>query len=182
MNPRDRDSLFGLAIFSGEAELGDFSLSELAALEGPADLRAEIDQHWRAQKTLNQYLDEHSALLQAICSCELILADLEGAARPISHLACLTYLIEYNSKMRTTSYTDLRKNLASMLDSVTEDHAPMLITRDKGKPAAVLMSLEDYASYEETRYLLRNTRNADRLLKAVKELDEGKGTERVLAE
>lgn len=58
----------------------------------------------------------------------------------------------------------------------------MLITRDKGKPAAVLMSLEDYASYEETRYLLRTPRNADRLLKAVKELDEGKGTERVLAE
>lgn len=58
----------------------------------------------------------------------------------------------------------------------------MLITRDKGKPAAVLMSLEDYASYEETRYLLRTPHNADRLLKAVKELDEGKGTERVLAE
>ncbi len=95
---------------------------------------------------------------------------------------CVLYLIEYNRGMRTTSYTDLRKNLASMLDSVTEDHAPMLITRDKGKPAAVLMSLEDYASYEETRYLLRNPRNADRLLKAVVELDEGKGTERVLAE
>lgn len=61
MNPRDRDSLFGLAIFSDEAELGDFSLAEIAALEGPADLRVEIDQHWRAQKTLNQYLAEHSA-------------------------------------------------------------------------------------------------------------------------
>jgi antitoxin YefM len=84
--------------------------------------------------------------------------------------------------MRTTSYTELRKNLASMLDRVTEDHAPMLITRDKGKPAAVLMSLEDFASYEETRYLLRNPRNADRLIKAVEELDDGKGTERVLPE
>lgn len=84
--------------------------------------------------------------------------------------------------MRTTSYSDLRKHLAATLDSVIDDHAPVLITRDKGKPAAVLMSLEDYASYEETRYLLRNPRNADRLLTAVKDLDEGKGTERELAE
>ena len=38
--------------------------------------------------------------------------------------------------MRTTSYSDLRKNLAATLDRVTEDHEPVVITRDKGKPAA----------------------------------------------
>ncbi|MFG1377185.1 type II toxin-antitoxin system Phd/YefM family antitoxin [Xanthobacter autotrophicus] len=82
--------------------------------------------------------------------------------------------------MRTTSYSELRRNLAAMLDSVTEDHAPVLITRERGKPAAVLMSLEDFASYEETRYLLRNPRNADRLMEAVTDLDAGKGAEREL--
>ena len=41
-----------------------------------------------------------------------------------------------------------------------------MITRDRGKPAAVLMSLEDFASYEETRYLLKSPRNAERLLDA----------------
>lgn len=61
MNPRYHDNLFGLAIFADEAELGNFSLAELAALKGPADLRVEIDRHWRAQSTLNQYLAEHSA-------------------------------------------------------------------------------------------------------------------------
>ena len=61
MNPRDRDSLFGLAIFADEAELGGFSLAELAELEGPGNLRIEIDRHWRAQKTLGRYLTEHSA-------------------------------------------------------------------------------------------------------------------------
>ncbi|CCV15149.1 type II toxin-antitoxin system prevent-host-death family antitoxin [Mesorhizobium sp. STM 4661] len=84
--------------------------------------------------------------------------------------------------MRTTSYSDLRKNLAAMLDSVTADHAPVLITRDKGKPAAVLMSLEDFASYEETCYLLRSPANAERLLGAIADLDAGKGAERELSE
>ncbi len=84
--------------------------------------------------------------------------------------------------MRTTSYSDLRKNLTAMLDSVQADHAPIVITRDKGKPAAVLMSLEDFASYEETRYLLRSPANAERLLAAVGELDNGKGAERQLDE
>ncbi len=80
--------------------------------------------------------------------------------------------------MRTTSYSELRRNLAAMLDSVVEDHAPIVITRDRGKPAAVLISLEDFASYEETRHLLRSPRNADRLLEAVEGLERGEGTAR----
>ncbi len=80
--------------------------------------------------------------------------------------------------MRTTSYSDLRKNLASTLDRVTEDHEPVVITRDKGKPAAVLISLEDFASYEETSYLLQSPRNAERLRAAIQELDAGRGKER----
>jgi antitoxin YefM len=69
-----------------------------------------------------------------------------------------------------------------MLDSVIDDHSPIIITRDRGKPAAVLMSLEDYASYEETRYLLQNPQNAQRLLQAVADLEQGGGTPRELAE
>jgi antitoxin YefM len=84
--------------------------------------------------------------------------------------------------MKTTSYSDLRRNLSAALDSVVEDHAPIIITRGRGKPSAVLMSLEDFASYEETRYLLHNPRNAERLLAAVAELDQGGGTEHELLE
>ena len=84
--------------------------------------------------------------------------------------------------MRSTSYSDLRKNLAAALDSVTEDHEPMLITRDRGKPAAVLISVEDFASYEETAYLLRSPKNAKRLTKSIAELDAGKGSARKLVE
>lgn len=84
--------------------------------------------------------------------------------------------------MRTTSYSDLRKNLAATIDAVTNDHEPIIITRDKGRPAAVLMSVEDFASYEETRYLLRSPKNAERLLEAIKELEAGGGRERDLIE
>lgn len=84
--------------------------------------------------------------------------------------------------MRTTSYSDLRRRLAATLDEVTNDHQPVIITRDRGKPAAVLMSLEDFASYEETRYLLQSPRNADRLLKAVSDLEAGLGEARTLTE
>lgn len=84
--------------------------------------------------------------------------------------------------MRTTSYSDLRKNLAAMIDAVTADHEPIVITRDKGRPAAVLMSVEDFASYEETRYLLRSPANAERLLESIGELECGGGVARDLAE
>jgi antitoxin YefM len=67
-----------------------------------------------------------------------------------------------------------------MLDSVVNDHTPVIITRDRGKPAAVLMSLEDYAAFEETQHLLRSPRNAERLLEAIEALDNGEGTARTL--
>lgn len=79
--------------------------------------------------------------------------------------------------MRSTSYSDLRKNLAARLDEVAADRTPLLITRERGRPAAVLMSLEDFASYEETQHLLKSPRNAERLLKAIGELDAGMGAQ-----
>ncbi|HTW36229.1 MAG TPA: type II toxin-antitoxin system prevent-host-death family antitoxin [Rhizomicrobium sp.] len=84
--------------------------------------------------------------------------------------------------MKTTSYSNLRKNLASALDAVVDDREPVIITRDKGKPAAVLMSLEDFAAYEETHYLLRSPANAARLSTSIRALDRGKGRARKLKE
>jgi antitoxin YefM len=84
--------------------------------------------------------------------------------------------------MRTTSYSELRKNLASALDRVVEDREPVIITRDRGKPAAELMSLEEFASWEATLHLLRSPANAARLRDSVDQFDQGRGTERRLAE
>ena len=76
--------------------------------------------------------------------------------------------------MDAISYTDARNRLAKTMDKVNEDGAPVLITRQRGKPA-VLMSLEDFNSYEETAYLTRSPRNAARLRSAVRQLAAGKG-------
>jgi antitoxin YefM len=84
--------------------------------------------------------------------------------------------------MKATTYSEFRRNLSATIDGVADDHEPVLITRNGGKAAAVLMSLEDFASFEETRYLLASPENSERLLKAVQELDAGKGIEKALIE
>ncbi len=78
--------------------------------------------------------------------------------------------------------TNLHKNLAAEIDSVNGDHEPIIITRDGGKPSAVLMSLEDFASWQETNYLLKSPANATRLLKSIAELEAGNGVEETLIE
>lgn len=83
--------------------------------------------------------------------------------------------------MSTISYTDLRRRLASAMDQVNEDHAPLYITRQKGK-AAVLLSAEDYAAIEETLHLMSSPRNALRLSEAIEGLREGEGRPRDLLE
>ena len=85
-----------------------------------------------------------------------------------------------NIAMKATTYSDFRRNLSAMIDGVADDHEPVLITRNGGKAAAVLMSLEDFASFEETRHLLSSGENSQRLLEAVKELDADKGIEMAL--
>ena len=79
--------------------------------------------------------------------------------------------------MDVMSYSALRNNLASALDKVNEDHVSILITRQNGKPA-VMMSLDDFKSYEETAYLMSNAKNAERLNKAMIEIEAGKSKKR----
>ena len=83
--------------------------------------------------------------------------------------------------MDIVNYSSLRNNLASVLDKVNDDHAPVVITRKNGK-AAVIMSLEDFKSYEETFYLMANPKNAMRLQAAVSEVEAGKTVQHDLIE
>ncbi len=83
--------------------------------------------------------------------------------------------------MESISYTSARSNLAKTMAQVCEDHAPVAITR-KGVGAVVMISMADYQSLEETAYLLRSPKNTRRLIKAVAELESGKGKKRELIE
>lgn len=68
--------------------------------------------------------------------------------------------------MRTVNYSFFRNHLANVLDKVNDDHTPVIITRQNGK-AAIVLSLEDFRSYEETAYLMASPKNAERLNKAI---------------
>ena len=92
------------------------------------------------------------------------------------------YAFAYIGAMKAVSVTELRKNLASEIDRVTADHDYTIITREGGKPAAVLMSLEDFASWQETEYLLRSPANRKVLLESIAELEAGGGQVRELIE
>jgi antitoxin YefM len=77
--------------------------------------------------------------------------------------------------MQTLSYTAFRNQLAKILDQVNDDHAPVLITRQNGKPA-VVVSLEEFQSYEETAYLMASPKNRQRLDEAVAQINSGQST------
>jgi antitoxin YefM len=83
--------------------------------------------------------------------------------------------------MDTISYSAFRNQLASAIDQVNEDKKPLLVTRQNGKPA-VVMSLDEFHSYEETAYLMASPRNAARLAEAMAQIDAGKTVEQSLIE
>ena len=82
--------------------------------------------------------------------------------------------------MKTVTYTSARQNLASTMDWVCEDSAPVAITRTGRQQAVVMLSLEEYDRLEETAHLLRSPANARRLLQAMEDLSRGRGRERKL--
>ena len=47
--------------------------------------------------------------------------------------------------MAQVSFTDLRQNMASYFDRVTDDREPLLVTRQGGKGNVVILSEEEFA-------------------------------------
>jgi antitoxin YefM len=63
------------------------------------------------------------------------------------------------------SASEARRRLFPLLEQVNTDHEPVRITSRTGD--AVLMSADDFDSWQETVYLLRSPENARRLMEAV---------------
>jgi antitoxin YefM len=83
--------------------------------------------------------------------------------------------------MDAITYTQARKNFTTVMNQVCDDHTPIIITRQSERPV-VMMSLEDYNAIEETMYLLRSPKNAQRLYQAIEQLKEGKYQQHELIE
>src|SRR3989454_12403448 len=81
--------------------------------------------------------------------------------------------------MKSITYTAARENLASTINRVCEDNAPVVITRNRDQ-AVVMLSLAEYESLEETAHLLRSPANARRLLQSIEQLERGKRVRREL--
>ncbi|ANU26326.1 type II toxin-antitoxin system Phd/YefM family antitoxin [Planococcus versutus] len=85
------------------------------------------------------------------------------------------------SSITATTPTNLRKNLFSVLEDVTEANTEVIITLKSGKNA-VLISEDELNSYREMAHLMSTKENRDRLNEAITQLENGEGTVRELLE
>jgi antitoxin YefM len=79
------------------------------------------------------------------------------------------------------TYTALRENLATVMDEVCDAGSHVIVTRQNAR-SVVMMSYEEFQSWEETLHLLRSPANAARLVESIAELDAGKGREHGLVD
>ncbi len=76
--------------------------------------------------------------------------------------------------MEVLSYSVFRQTLASVLDKVNDDSVPVQITR-KGGRGAIVMSIDDFESMEETIYILQNKSLSTQIEKSMETYNKGAG-------
>ena len=79
-----------------------------------------------------------------------------------------------------TSYSNLRANLASVLDRVVDDQEIVIVRRRRSKDVALIPAAE-LAGIMETAHLLRSPKNAQRLLAALRRAGKGQGKPQLLS-
>jgi antitoxin YefM len=65
------------------------------------------------------------------------------------------------------------------MDRVCDNHDPVIITRQKQR-SVVMVSLADFNAFEETAYLLRSPKNAERLDRAISDIRANKNLKKVV--
>jgi antitoxin YefM len=78
------------------------------------------------------------------------------------------------------SYTDFRQNLAHYMDKAIDDRSSIVVTRQGSKGNIVILSEQEFESWQETLHLLGNPANASRLLDSLRESEAGLMTEHEL--
>ncbi|MEU1965504.1 type II toxin-antitoxin system Phd/YefM family antitoxin [Micromonospora sediminicola] len=75
-------------------------------------------------------------------------------------------------KMKVLTISDVRKNLAAVVDAVIDDAEECIIPRGGGK-AVVMVSLDEWNAVNETLHVLGSASNARRLLESIARADAG---------
>ena len=85
------------------------------------------------------------------------------------------YLNVYICKklMTTTTLRQLRSNMKKYFDRIENDKDVLLVPRQGGKEAIVIMTLSEYNSMAETDYLMSTSANRKVIEKAIGELEKG---------
>lgn len=75
--------------------------------------------------------------------------------------------------MLAVNYTNLRDNMKTYMDRVTDDYETMIVTR-KDNRNVVMLSEESYNNMMENIYVLGNKANYDWLMESKSQLESGK--------
>jgi antitoxin YefM len=81
--------------------------------------------------------------------------------------------------MKAITSNQAKEQLDELIDRVILDVEPTIVCNDQGKQA-VLMSLDEFNSWQETLYLLSNPANAEHLLESIKQAKSGNKSVRKL--
>jgi antitoxin YefM len=86
--------------------------------------------------------------------------------------------------MRAINYSEVRNNLASVLDDVVNDVEVTIVTRrgdNDGSRAVYMVPASVWESMEESSYLLRGE-NRDHLARSIDQLRAGRASKRALVD
>ena len=75
--------------------------------------------------------------------------------------------------MLAVNYTNLRDNMKSYMDKVTDDYETMIVTREDNKNV-VMISEESYNNMMENIYVMGDKSNYDWLMESKSQLANGK--------
>ena len=75
--------------------------------------------------------------------------------------------------MIAVNYTNLRENMKSYMDKVSDDYETMIITRKNNKNI-VMLSEESYNNIMENIYVMGNKANYDWLMESKQQLENAK--------
>ena len=82
--------------------------------------------------------------------------------------------------MLAVNYTNLRDNMKTYMDRVTDDYETMIVTRKDNKNV-VMLSEETYNNLMENVYVMGNKANYDWLMESKAQLEKGKSSVHNLA-
>lgn len=74
--------------------------------------------------------------------------------------------------LQVVNYTEARRKLKSLMDTVIEDRVAVVITRTTSEPV-LMIAKSEFDALMETFQLLRSPRNAKRIRTALAEIDDG---------